>query len=171
MAKFYTGTGDAGQTSLYSGERRAKTDLRIEAYGTIDELQAFLGQARSFAAADEVARALLDVEELLMQVMAELATLEGEPRINGGHVRDIEEKIDWFTERLPEGFRWSVPGDSVPSAALHVARAVARRAERQTLRLAAAEDVGVDLLVYLNRISDLCYALARYQDEVVGAEE
>lgn len=169
MTKFYTRTGDKGETSLYSGQRVPKTSSRIETYGTIDELQAFLGQARSLTASDASATTLLEVETTLMQVMAELATLDGEPRITQIEVEGIELAIDKFSEQLPTGFQWSVPGDSQASAVMHVARTIARRAERQALRLASKEMVGDMLLVYLNRISDLCYALARFEDEVVRA--
>lgn len=167
MAKFYTKTGDAGETSLYSGERVAKHCKRIDAYGVIDELQAFLGMARSLAPAPEIAQDLFDVESKLMDVMAELATIDGDGRVTDDDVAVIERRIDFYTDALPEGFKWSVPGDSQASASLHVARTVARRGERMACGLNADEGVSSELLQYINRISDLCYAMARYVDEVL----
>lgn len=169
MVKFYTRTGDAGMTSLYSGERVAKECLRIEAYGSVDELQAQLGMARALCDREEVSATLLLVEEKLVQLMAELATVDGDPRILGEDIEQIEQQIDAYTDRLPSGFKWSMPGDSPLSAALHLARTVARRCEREAYRMATSERVRDEVLVYLNRISDLCYALVRFVDEVQDA--
>lgn len=170
MAEVYTKTGDAGETSLYSGERVAKDDLRVEAYGTADELQAVLGLARALAVREDVKGAVLALEQLLVQVMAELATMGGTARIGAGEVAALEQEIDRFQGLLAPGFSLVVPGGSAGSAALHVARTVARRFERMLVRLAAREDVPADMLAAANRLSDLCYVLARVEEECADGE-
>lgn len=166
MATFYTRTGDSGETSLYTGERVPKHCLRLDSYGICDEVQAFLGLARAQTKSKLIAQDLFDVESKLMDVMAELASIGGEPRISSEDVEAIERRIDFYTDALPEGFKWSVPGDSLASANLHVARTITRRAERTMCQLNTEEEVSASLLKFINRISDLCYAMARYEDEV-----
>lgn len=169
MARVYTRTGDAGETSLYSGERVAKCCDRVECYGSIDELQAALGMARALCADERVCDTVRTVERMLVNVMAELATVDGDPRILPEDVSAIEAQIDAYEAFLPKGFTWRVPGDRRDSAALHVARTVARRCERALLRCMKTEGVAVgdELRVYLNRVSDLCYVCACYLDEAV----
>ena len=155
--KVYTGTGDAGQTSLYSGERVAKTSLRVQAYGTMDELQAALGLARASISTTEVNSILHRLEELLVGAMAQLATISSEERIGATEIAWIEECIDSYT---PEKFSFRIPGANEQEARLHFARTIARRCERSMLELNAEEPVGEGLLVFVNRVSDLCYVLA-----------
>lgn len=157
----YTRRGDGGETSLYSGERVSKANLRVEAYGTADELQSWLGLARTSVTDVEISTILYTVESQLIHAMAELATIGGEPRITVEHVAYLEENIDRYT---PEKFSFRVPGDTVASAQLHVARTVARRCERVVQRLANQESLSETLMAFLNRISDLCYVLACAQE-------
>lgn len=167
MGKVYTGTGDAGETCLCSGERVAKHDLRVETCGTVDELQAFLGVVRAFTCKPCIAEDALQLEGGLADAMAEISTIDGAARVTIDDVEAIERRIDFYAEALPEAFAWQVPGASKASAFLHVARTIARRAERLACRLHADEGLGSSLLRYLNRVSDLCYVMARYEDEVV----
>ncbi len=163
MAKIYTGTGDAGQTSLYSGERVPKCSARVEAYGAIDELQAQLGFARALATDKAVGEALFQAETLLVGVMAQLADLRSAERITADDTAWVEAVID---EYAPREFSFRVPGGDAASAALHGARAVARRAERRVLQLHAEEPLAPDILRFINRLSDMCWALAcRLEDE------
>lgn len=155
--RVYTKTGDAGTTSLYSGERVSKADLRVEAYGTMDELQAQLGVARAHIDDADVDETLFHVEELMVGAMAELATIGSEERLGSADIAWIEERIDRYS---PDRFSFRVPGATVPSAQLHLARAVARRCERRIVELKEHDAIGDGLLKFINRVSDLCYVLA-----------
>ena len=163
--KIYTKTGDKGTTSLYSGERVEKDSIRVEAYGTIDELDSALGLARAFSETAEVREAVLAVQKLLWNVMAEAATLGGQPRITPQEVAAVEKTIDRWEADLPALTHFIIPGDTRGAAALDLARTVARRAERQLWKLARQEPVSETLLVLINRLSDLCFVLARGESE------
>lgn len=160
MTKISTKTGDGGTTALASGERVSKSDARVETYGTIDELQAQLGMARAFAMSadqDDVAADLKRIEERLFHVMAQVADAPSSNPITEEDVQWLESRTDAYA---PERFAFVIPGNSIPSASLHVARTVARRCERQLVRLAQEEPVDPTLLAYLNRLSDLLYCMA-----------
>ena len=159
--RYYTRTGDAGETSLYTGERVAKDSARIEALGAMDELQAHIGLARAYVADvdAEIAGELEAVEVKLVDVMAELASVGGAARVTAADVSALEATIDKYTDR--NRFEPVVPGTSVASASLHVARTVARRCERRIITLA---DARPELLQYANRLSDLLFALAVHLD-------
>ena len=149
----YTKTGDQGTTGLYTGERVKKSSLRVEAYGTIDELQAFLGLARAYAKNVRVQAELLDIERSLWTLMADIASLNQAPQITDQQVKHLEKVIDRF--------------DAKSSAYLHVSRTVARRAERDLWRvLDDGESVHESNLRYLNRLSDLCFILSRVEEEI-----
>lgn len=163
--KIYTKTGDDGQTGLYTGERVAKDSLRVEAYGTIDEVNSALGMSRAVAVNSEVKNAIYDLQKLLWELMADIASIESQPRITNGHVTKIEEMIDYFDSTLPPLNSFIVPGDTQSAAALDLARTITRRAERQLLRLSHVEIVTVESLVFLNRLSDLCFVLARIESK------
>ena len=126
----YTKTGDAGTTGLYTGEREPKSSLRVEAYGTIDELQAFLGLARAYAENPRVSAELYDIERNLWTLMADIASLNAAPVITEQHVKHLEKVIDRFDAKLEPLAEFILPGDNKSSAYLHVSRTVARRAER-----------------------------------------
>ena len=155
----YTKTGDAGTTGLYTGERVPKSSLRVEAYGTIDELQAFLGLARSYAENPRVASELYDIERNLWTLMADIASLNAAPVITEQHVKHLEKVIDRFDEKLEPLSNFVIPGEKQ-----------SRRAERDLWRvLDAGESVHESNLKYLNRLSDLCFIMCRVEEEI-GAE-
>ena len=154
----YTKTGDQGTTGLYTGERVKKSSLRVEAYGTIDELQAFLGLARA---------ELLDIERSLWTLMADIASLNQAPQITDQQVKHLEKVIDRFDAKLEPLAEFILPGENKSSAYLHVSRTVARRAERDLWRvLDDGESVHESNLRYLNRLSDLCFILSRVEEEI-----
>ena len=174
--KIYTKTGDRGDTSLFGGQRVPKDALRIEAYGTIDELNSVLGIVRADntdAAAD---RLLEGMQNDLFALGADLAT----PRsVERKAIRRIEERdaaalekvIDSLELKLKPLRSFILPGGSAVAARLHFARTVCRRAERVVVRLSRNEDIGEAIPVYLNRLSDLLFVLARYVNAVSGIHE
>jgi cob(I)alamin adenosyltransferase len=171
MAKprIYTRTGDDGSTGLYFGGRVQKDDARVEAYGTVDEAQAALGVARSAAQRGaELDTLLVALERDLWTVMAELATDESNRAKLGptgvlapGRVAELEALIDDFKARFDLPAEFVVPGETASAAALDVARTVVRRAERRALRVAPS---GSQVVPYLNRLSDLLWTMARWQE-------
>lgn len=163
----YTKTGDKGTTGLYTGERVQKSSLRVEAYGTIDELQAFLGLARAHASNEKVCNELLDIERTLWTLMADVASLGQAPKVTDQQVKHLEKVIDRFDAKLEPLSRFIIPGDNMASSYLHVARTVARRAERALWRvLDNGEEVHDSNVKYLNRLSDLCFILGRVEEEL-----
>jgi cob(I)alamin adenosyltransferase len=167
--KLYTKTGDKGNTSLYTGERVAKDSIRVEAYGTIDEFDAALGMARALCRNKEVGGAIYEVQKLLPQAMAVVASVaDPRPELGAETVRSIEMMIDNFDASLAPLTHFLIPGGKPGAAALDVARTVARRAERQLWRLAREESVDEQVLILLNRLSDLCFVLARAENELEG---
>lgn len=166
MAKVYTRTGDKGKTSLYTGERVSKASLRVETYGTIDEADSVLGLARAFAAHDKVKETVYKLQKELWLLMADIASLGAPANITDDHVKALEEIIDAYTDELAPLDHFIVPGDTKSSAPLDMARVVVRRAERLMWRLGEEEEIHESDLKYLNRLSDLCFTLARYEAEV-----
>ena len=166
MAKVYTRTGDRGQTSLYTGERVSKGSLRVETYGTIDEVDSVLGSARAFVVHQNVKETIFKIQKDLWLLMADVASLGKEPNIGSDHVKDLEQTIDKYMEELEPLDHFLVPGETQGAAFLDVARAVVRRAERSMWRLSEAEEVHESGIRYLNRLSDLCFTLSRYETEV-----
>jgi len=168
--KIYTRTGDAGETGLFGGRRVRKDDARVEAYGAVDEANAQIGAAR--AASPAVVAALLGgVQSDLLHLGAELAAPAGPARIGPAHVRALEAAIDRFTAELPPLRQFVLPGGNAAAAALHVARTVTRRAERRCVALSATATVEPEALIYLNRLSDLLFVLARHANVAAGAAE
>lgn len=166
--KIYTRTGDLGETGLFAGPRVGKDIARIEAYGTVDELNAMLGLVRTESLEPAVDRLLERVQHELFQVGAELATPDpakhGAWAIGEDHVKAMESDIDSFEIALPPLTHFILPGGTQGAAHLHVARAVCRRAERRVVRLLREEglqEVPLVVLKYLNRLSDLLFVLAR----------
>jgi len=166
MAKVYTRTGDKGKTSLYTGERVSKASLRVETYGTIDEADSVLGLARAFAVHDKVKDTVYKLQKELWLLMADIASLGASANITDDHVKALEDIIDAYTDELEPLNHFIVPGDTKSSAPLDMARAVVRRAERLMWRLGEEEEIHESDLKYLNRLSDLCFTLARYEAEV-----
>ncbi|ORE92366.1 cobalamin adenosyltransferase, methylmalonyl-CoA mutase cofactor biosynthesis protein [Stappia sp. 22II-S9-Z10] len=167
LNKIYTRTGDDGSTGLGSGERRSKYDLRVAAYGTVDETNAVIGCARAVCEDKALSDMLMRVQNDLFDLGADLATPEGtdlpyDPlRIDTSQVTRLEREIDLLNARLTPLKSFVLPGGSPLAAQLHLARTVARRAERLMVELAAAETVGSPALRYINRLSDLLFVAAR----------
>ncbi len=168
--KIYTRKGDDGTTGLYGGGRVPKDSAAPEAYGTVDEAQAALGVARaSCGRGDELDVVLVALERDLWVLMAELATdadnahklVDGTSRVTVAMVHALEQRIDDISGRFAPPTEFVVPGESLVSAQLDVARTVIRRAERVSLRAAAP---GSQVVPYLNRLSDLVWTLARWQE-------
>ena len=166
MAKVYTRTGDKGKTSLYTGERVSKASLRVETYGTVDEADSALGLCRAFATHEDVKDTIYAVQKSLWMLMADIASLGAEANIKEEHVTELEQIIDKYDEKLAPLDHFIVPGDTKSSAPLDLARAIVRRAERLMWRLGEEEDIHEADLKYLNRLSDLCFILSRYESEV-----
>ncbi len=177
--KVYTRTGDDGTTALFGGDRVAKTHPRITAYGTVDEANAALGLARALghnAPGFERADAMLDrIQQELFVLGGDLAapheTKYPVPRIEAEHIERLEREIDELEDDLPALKHFILPGGSPGGAALHVARTVARRAERCTVDLAALEPVGDHATRYLNRLSDFLFVLSRWVNRQAGVAE
>ncbi|ACK52695.1 ATP/cobalamin adenosyltransferase [Methylocella silvestris BL2] len=175
LNRIYTRTGDAGQTSLGTGERRPKNDLRVEVYGTIDEANCAIGLARVATSKDpacaRVDAMLLCVQNDMFDLGADLCVPETEPipqyeplRIVQAQVDRLERKIDDLNAELPPLMSFVLPGGSSAAASLHLARTITRRAERLLVALAAVpnEHVGEPALKYVNRLSDFLFVAARY---------
>jgi cob(I)alamin adenosyltransferase len=178
ISKVYTRTGDQGQTSLVNGERVSKASLRVEAYGAVDELNSFLGLARTKITGTEIQKLLEQVQNDLFVLGADLATPDpaGSPersirRISPAEVEMLEKEIDHYNATLPPLKEFVLPGGSETGSLLHVARAVARRAERRAVSLAQAEAVNSQAPIYLNRLSDLLFVLARVANLQGGSSE
>ena len=162
--KVYTKTGDKGTTGLLTGERIEKDSPRVEAYGTIDEINSALGLARVWCAKVEVQEIIYSAQKMLMMVMADLASLNSDTNyISAEHSRQLEQFIDQLDAKLPPLQSFIIPGGNAGSAALDLARTVTRRGERQVLRLVKHEKVNEHVLITLNRLSDLCFILARVE--------
>ncbi len=179
--KIYTKTGDAGETGLFAGPRVRKDDLRIEAYGTVDELNAVLGLARSHSAGNakeklsaEIDTLLADIQHTLFDLGSELATPDPKSRgtnfFSAKQIESLEQAIDRFESQLPPLKNFILPGGSSCEAWLHLARTVCRRAERRvvTLNLREPGKLSPEILIYLNRLSDLLFVLARAANQAAG---
>ena len=166
MSKVYTRTGDRGKTSLYTGERVSKDSLRVEAYGSVDEADSVLGQARAFAVHENVKSTIYKLQKDLWMLMADVASVGNEPNIKPEDVTELERLIDSYTESLQPLDHFLVPGETKSESFLHAARSVVRRDERAMWRLNESEPVNEVDIRYLNRLSDLCFTLGRYESEV-----
>ncbi|MBM7614610.1 cob(I)yrinic acid a,c-diamide adenosyltransferase [Alkaliphilus hydrothermalis] len=163
--KIYTKTGDKGETSLYDGNRVSKDDIRVESYGTIDELNSTLGFARNFIEDHDVIEVIYKIQRELFDVAGELATKDTEKfpeKINEDHIHYLENVIDKYIKKVEQVDLFIIPGTNKASASLHIARTICRRAERRILTLKKNEPVGDILIKYVNRLSDTIYAMARY---------
>lgn len=184
--RIYTRTGDQGDTGLFGGERVRKDDARVEAYGTVDELNAVLGVARSQAQDPELGETIASFQDRLLAVGADIATpMETATRrgrvsierVAPESVERLEHLIDRFEAELPPLTRFILPGGGAPAAALHHARVVCRRAERRCVTLAHLEEetggpaLNPEVIRYLNRLSDLLFVLARVANHRQGVED
>jgi cob(I)alamin adenosyltransferase len=173
--KIYTKTGDKGETGLYGGERVAKDSLRVSAYGTVDEANSAIGMARAHLQDEEMDKDLAHLQNALFDVGADLATPnESKYRknvspIDEQDVRYLEGLIDHYDNTPLTNF--ILPGGHPSSAALHLARTVARRAEREVIALKREEQINEHVAVFLNRLSDLLFVLARAVNARAGISE
>ena len=170
LTKIYTKTGDDGTTALGGGERVAKDALRIETFGTVDELNSVLGVALAGGLEPSLAVDLARIQNELFNLGSDLCILESGktakpvPRIEERHVVALEAAIDRMSGELGPLANFILPGGSVGAAQLHVARTVCRRAERLAVALARDEAIGPHVLVYLNRLSDALFVMARWEN-------
>lgn len=168
----YTKTGDKGQTSLFDSKRVDKDDLRVESYGTVDELNSFLGLSKNYIEDKEVYELINTIQRKLFDVGAELATSDLNKRpisITEEDVILLENKIDKYMAAFKKPDHFVIPGAGESSGFLHVARTICRRAERRIISLSKDVEINSHLIKYVNRLSDLIYTLARYTEE--GFEE
>jgi cob(I)alamin adenosyltransferase len=174
LTRIYTGGGDKGETSLGDGSRVSKRDPRIAAYGTVDELNSAIGLVLAGECPDELRDVLVRVQNELFDLGADLSVpleREGRLRVTQSQVEALEADCDRFNERLPELRSFVLPGGAEAAARLHVARALCRRAERDALAASEEHDVNPVALVYLNRLSDLLFILARAANAAAGEDE
>jgi cob(I)alamin adenosyltransferase len=173
--KIYTKTGDQGQTALFGGRRVLKSDLRIDAYGTVDELNANLGLLRDLCADQPVREQLKTIQDRLFTLGANLAADPQKelprPDLYPADVEILESEMDRMDATLPELRNFILPGGHPTVSQCHVARCVCRRAERLTVALAQAEPVDPIVIQYLNRLSDYLFILGRRLAADLGVEE
>lgn len=174
--KIYTKTGDDGSTGLFGGGRLPKSAPRIAAYGDVDELNAVIGVAAAGAPEGILKSALGEVQIHLFTVGAQLASPKSDPKIErmtASQVESLERQIDAITPTLAPLKNFILPGGTLTSAHLHLARTVCRRAERSVVALMQASGEHVDrwLLIYLNRLSDYLFVMARLANQVDGVED
>ena len=176
LTKIYTRTGDQGETALISGPRVPKDCLRVRALGTIDELNAHLGMAASMGLTPTLVALLHEIQQDLLNLGANLASPGSTPgslltpRVDGEQVQMLESIIDGLNEELAPLGNFILPGGTPSSAQLHIARTICRRAEREVVALARAEGVGERVLPYINRLSDVLFVMARYENLCRGSE-
>lgn len=175
--KIYTKNGDRGDTQLFDGTRVRKSDARVEAYGEVDELNAFLGAARSFIEDPALAELLADIQRDLFSIGGQLADPRADERtkeklqLPPERVLALENSIDQFEAGLPPLRRFILAGGSPAGAMLHVARTVCRRAERRVVELAGSVSIHPRVIEYLNRLSDFLFVLARVVNHQQGQQE
>jgi len=174
--KIYTKRGDAGKTDLLSGERVSKTNSLIEAYGTVDELSTVLGITLSSLhdKSMEFAEIIIAIQDQLHTICANLANTgarKNRATIQENHISYLEEKCDYYEEHTPTLRHFIIPGGTITASYLHHARAVCRRGERRILVAAADYEVEKNILPYINRLSDLLFLMARYDNHINGYPE
>jgi cob(I)alamin adenosyltransferase len=182
LTKIYTRTGDGGDTGLVGGRRVSKDSPRIWANGTVDELNSAIGLARAFNAGKKTSFAaklddvLTQIQNDLFDLGAELATpseslKKGMPSVGNGHITNLEQLMDDLNSELGPLNEFILPGGSQTAAALHLARTICRRVERFCVRLAREEEIGRQVVPYLNRLSDALFVLARWANKKQNVRE
>lgn len=176
--KIYTKTGDKGTTGLIGGARVSKSHIRIESYGTVDELNSFIGMVNDMAQNEEISGWLREIQDRLFTIGSALATNPDKevkmklPDIHDEDVTWLEQRMDKMNERLPDMRSFILPGGNLASSTTHVARCVCRRAERICVGMQENGEYVPDLIIkYLNRLSDFLFVLARYVAHLNGAED
>ena len=170
LSKIYTRTGDDGTTGLGDGNRVNKDSLRVEAYGTVDELNSAIGMVLAMEVPDPIADCLLGVQHQLFDLGGELC-IPGESMIDEDDVTRLEQQLDSFNEDLPMLKEFILPGGSPAAAHCHLARTICRRAERRVISLAREEQVNEEPIHFLNRLSDLLFVVARVLARHEGGQE
>lgn len=174
--KIYTKKGDKGSTQLIGGTRVSKAHVRIEAYGSVDELNAQLGLLRDLLPEEPLRQFLLEIQKHLFVIGSQLAADPGKskmklPELNQAHIKGLEAEIDKMEGGLPSMTHFILPGGHPTVSACHIARCVCRRSERQVIALNDLAPVDTLLLAYLNRLSDYLFVLARKIGQNLGVQE
>jgi len=176
--KIYTKTGDEGLTGLFGGERVSKDSARIEAYGTVDELNSFIGLTVTEIKNEEIKTLLLKLQNQLFVLGSDLATPLVEknkkyniPRLTKESYIELEKEIDYFEAKLEPLKNFILPGGTKGAALLHVCRSITRRAERQIVSLKKEVNIGDNILIFVNRVSDLLFVLARYENHWLNVDD
>jgi len=176
--KIYTRTGDRGETGLFGGERVSKNSIRIEAYGTIDELNSFVGLTIIEVSDKSVKDLLQKIQNWLFSIGADLATPDNEKtkklnifRTPEQYYLYIEKEIDKYESKLDKLRNFILPGGTKGAALLHICRTITRRAERLVVALNSTVKIGNNIIIYLNRLSDLFFVLARFDNTVTGTPD
>jgi cob(I)alamin adenosyltransferase len=174
ITRVYTRSGDDGSTALGGGQRRQKDDLRIEAYGTVDELSSQIGMARALGVEVGLDARLGRIQNELFHLGSDLCVLESDkesrpvPHISEQHVEQLESEMDELSGALQPLENFVLPGGSSGASCLHIARTVCRRAERLVVALRREEPIGAFALPYLNRLSDSLFVMARFENHAKG---
>lgn len=177
LTKIYTQTGDDGTTALGGGQRVAKDSLRIDAFGTVDELNSAIGLALSAGVGEAIEGTLRRIQNELFHLGSDLCFLEEDkrrtavPQIESRHVRALESLIDQLTEQLGPLENFILPGGAESASRLHLARCICRRAEREVVALSRQEAIGSSVIPYLNRLSDALFVMARYENRRSGKSD
>ena len=175
--KIYTKTGDDGTTGIVGGSRLKKYDLRLESYGTVDELNSWIGLIRSFDLSENIKNYLTEIQNKLFNIGSRLASDEkgdaftSNLSITEENIRFLENAIDELEKDLPELTKFILPGGDAQVAQCHIARTVCRRAERRIIEFAEREKVQPEIIIYLNRLSDFLFVFARKLSQNKGIEE
>jgi cob(I)alamin adenosyltransferase len=170
ITKVYTKRGDKGETSLGGGQRVRKDTLRVQVYGTVDELNSQIGVALAVGLCEKLTSSLTRIQNELFDLGSDLCFLEADkakyslPQIELVHVARLETLIDEMSNELEPLKNFILPGGSLGAAQLHVARTICRRAEREATTLTSEEGIGEFVLPYLNRLSDTLFVMARYEN-------
>lgn len=169
MVKIYTKTGDKGQTSLFGGKRVSKSSVRVEAYGTVDELNSFIGIVCSILVKKEkqITKELINIQRDLLSIGSYLASPSNKKQrerigVLENRIKEFENLIDSKTKKIPKLTNFILPGGGILSSNFHYSRTLCRRAERRIVALSKKEEVDLLVLKYFNRLSDLLFTLARY---------
>lgn len=177
LTKIYTRKGDDGSTALGGGQRVPKDTLRVQVYGTVDELNSHLGVAHALGVDGDIAPILREIQNELFHLGSDLCFLESDkerfalPQIEVRHIERLEALIDQWTEVVGPLQNFILPGGTPAASQLHVARTVCRRAEREAVALSRQELIGEHVITYLNRLSDTLFVMARYENHRQGVAE
>lgn len=174
--KIYTKTGDKGTTALFGGKRVSKAHDRINAYGTVDELNSYIGLLRDQKVNEPNKSILIEIQDRLFTLGSILATEQGNTKVNIPEIAEsdiafLENEIDKMNERLPDMRNFILPGGHQSVSFCHIARCVCRRAERLTIALSEHEEVAEVVVKYLNRLSDYLFVLSRLMTKELNADE